>query len=125
MSELVTLEQHGQVSVLTLDNGENRWTTTLVREVEKVLDEVEASEGPHALVTASSDQKFFSNGLDLDWITTKGEHPGGDRRPTGPTPHALEIRSGMLVSNGPQSGLKIASRMGSKITLKYTKILRT
>ena len=72
MSELVTLEQHGQVSVITLDNGENRWTTTLVREVEKVLDEVEASEGPHALVTASSDQKFFSNGLDLDWITTKG-----------------------------------------------------
>ena len=80
MSELLTLEQHGQVSVLTLNNGENRWTTTMVRELEKALDEVQATEGPHALVTASSDQKFFSNGLDLDWITSKGEHPGGDRR---------------------------------------------
>ena len=80
MSEFLTLEQHGQVSVLTLDNGENRWTTTMVREIDKALDEVETTEGPHALVTASSDPKFFSNGLDLDWITSRGEHEGGDRR---------------------------------------------
>ena len=80
MSELVTLEQQGNVSVVTLDNGENRWTTTLVRELDKALDEVEATEGPHALVTASSDHKFFSNGLDLDWITSSGDHAGGDRR---------------------------------------------
>ena len=80
MSEYVSLEQHGHVSVLTLDNGENRWTTTMARALDEALDEVEQTEGPHSLVTASSDPKFFSNGLDLDWITSKGDHEGGDRR---------------------------------------------
>ena len=52
----------------------------MVRELNAALDEVEQTEGPQALVTASSDSKFFSNGLDLDWITSKGEHEGGDRK---------------------------------------------
>ena len=80
MSEYVSLAQHGHVSVLPLDNGENRWTTPLARALDEALDEVEQTEGPHSLVTASSDPKFFSNGLDLDWITSKGDHEGGDRR---------------------------------------------
>ena len=80
MNEYLTLEQHGHVSVLTLNNGENRWTTNMVRELNAALDEVEQTSGPQALVTASSDSKFFSNGLDLDWITSKGEHEGGDRK---------------------------------------------
>ena len=80
MSEYITLEQHGHVSVLTLNNGENRWTTNMVREMNLALDEVEQTEGPQALVTASSDPKFFSNGLDLEWITSDGEHIGGDRK---------------------------------------------
>ena len=57
---------------LTLNNGENRWTTSMVKELNAALDEVEQTSGPQALVTASSDSKFFSNGLDLDWITSKG-----------------------------------------------------
>ena len=52
----------------------------MVRELNAALDEVEQTSGPQALVTASSDSKFFSNGLDLDWITSKGEHEGGDRK---------------------------------------------
>ena len=80
MNEYLTLEQHGQISVLTLNNGENRWTTNMVRDLNAALDEVEQTSGPQALVTASSDSKFFSNGLDLDWITSKGEHEGGDRK---------------------------------------------
>ena len=79
MSEYVTLVQHGHVSVLTLDNGENRLTTSMVRELDAALDEIEQTDGPQALVTASSDPKFFSNGLDLDWITSKGELEVVDR----------------------------------------------
>ena len=60
MSEYVTLEQRGHVSVLTLDNGENRGTTNMVRELNASLDEVEQTVGPQALVTASSDSKFFN-----------------------------------------------------------------
>lgn len=77
---LVDLQRDGEVFVLTLTAGENRWTTTLVRELDAALDEVLASNGPAALVTASDDPKFFSNGLDLEWLSTRGEHPGGDRR---------------------------------------------
>ena len=76
---MIELTREGNVFVLTMDDGENRWNTTFVREFAKALDEVEASEGPAALVTTSSDPKFFSNGLDLEWRMTEGEHRGGDR----------------------------------------------
>jgi enoyl-CoA hydratase/carnithine racemase len=78
--DLVSLERRDEVFVLTMTAGENRWNTSLVRQLDAALDEVEASEGPAALVTASGDQKFFSNGLDLEWMTSRGEHPGGDRK---------------------------------------------
>lgn len=76
---MIDLERDGNVFVLTMNDGENRWNTTFVREYAKALDEVEASTGPAALVTRSSSEKFFSNGLDLDWVSSAGDHPGGDR----------------------------------------------
>ncbi|MEL7156867.1 MAG: enoyl-CoA hydratase-related protein [Actinomycetota bacterium] len=76
---MIELERSGDVFVLTMDEGENRWNTTFTRAFDAAIAEVEASEGAAALVTASSHPKFFSNGLDLDWITTSDEHPGGDR----------------------------------------------
>jgi enoyl-CoA hydratase/carnithine racemase len=62
-----------------MDDDENRWNTTFVRAFSKALDEVEASEGDASLVTTSSSHKFFSNGLDLEWRMSEGEHRGGDR----------------------------------------------
>ncbi|MCP4003650.1 MAG: enoyl-CoA hydratase/isomerase family protein [bacterium] len=62
-----------------MTEGENRWTTTFTREFDQALNEIEQSSGPAALVTASDDPKFFSNGLDLEWVRSTGEHPGGDR----------------------------------------------
>jgi enoyl-CoA hydratase/carnithine racemase len=81
MSErsLVDLRRDGEVFVVTLDAGQNRWTTALVRELDSALAEVEASQGAAALVTVSSDPKFFSNGLDIDWWRSGGHHRGGDR----------------------------------------------
>lgn len=76
---MIDLSRDGEVFVLTMDDGENRWNTTFVREFARALDEVEASTGPAAVVATSSNEKFFSNGLDLEWIQTDGEHPGGDR----------------------------------------------
>jgi enoyl-CoA hydratase/carnithine racemase len=77
---MVELDQRGEVFVLTFTAGENRWNTTFVRAIDAALDAVEASTGPAALVTASADAKFFSNGLDLDWMRSRDEHPGGDRK---------------------------------------------
>lgn len=79
--ELIRLEKLGDVFVLTMAADENRWNTTFTRAVVQALDEVEASEGPAALVTASDNAKFYSNGLDLEWMMSapSSEHPGGDR----------------------------------------------
>jgi enoyl-CoA hydratase/carnithine racemase len=76
---MIDLERDDEIFTLTMNDGENRWNTTFVREFGQALDEVEASEGPAALVTRSASEKFFSNGLDLDWLSAQGEHRGGDR----------------------------------------------
>jgi enoyl-CoA hydratase/carnithine racemase len=83
---LIDLERDGPIFTLTMDEGENRWNTTFVRAFSKILDEIESSDGPGALVTTSSSEKFFSNGLDMPWISAENpsdEDPGGDRKAFG------------------------------------------
>lgn len=86
------IDKHKDVFVLTMTEGENRWTTTFTRAFAQALDEVEQSSGPAALVTASDNPKFFSNGLDIEWIRSDGEHPGGDREAFGSETMALFAR---------------------------------
>ncbi|MEV4439114.1 enoyl-CoA hydratase-related protein [Streptomyces sp. NPDC049577] len=67
------LERDGEVFVLHLDpDDENRFHPDWLAAVESALDEVEAAPGPRALVTAGSG-KFWSNGLDLDWMGANSE----------------------------------------------------
>jgi enoyl-CoA hydratase/carnithine racemase len=61
------LTRDGDVFVLDLGDGENRFTPGWLAGVEAALDEVEATEGARALVTTASG-RFYSNGLDLDWL---------------------------------------------------------
>ncbi|GGF21769.1 putative enoyl-coa hydratase/isomerase family protein [Subtercola lobariae] len=61
------LEKSGSVFVLHLDETENRFNPDWVAQYIALIDEVEAATGPKALVTAGTG-KFFSNGLDLEWI---------------------------------------------------------
>ena len=73
------LERDGDVHILYLGNegqtdsahvetdSENRFHPDWIAEVHARLDEVEATEGPAALVTTATG-KFFSNGLDTDWL---------------------------------------------------------
>ena len=74
---MIKLDRKNNIFYLTLDNEENRWNTTFVRKICAAIDEIETSQGPAALVTTSSNSKFFSNGLDLDWIA-KTEGPERD-----------------------------------------------
>ncbi len=62
------LEARGDVRVLRMDDGENRFHRRSVDALHAALDEVEAVDGPCALVTTGTG-KFFSNGLDLDWLS--------------------------------------------------------
>ena len=61
------LDRADDVFVLDLGDTENRFSPDWLASVEAALDEVEGADGPRALVTAASG-KFFSNGLDLDWL---------------------------------------------------------
>jgi Delta3-Delta2-enoyl-CoA isomerase len=65
------LRRDGDVFVLDLGSDENRFHPDWIAGVNAALDDIEAAEGPKALVTTATG-KFFSNGLDLDWMTT---HP--------------------------------------------------
>jgi enoyl-CoA hydratase/carnithine racemase len=77
---VITLEKKDSIYYLTMDAEENRWNTTFVRDIAEALDEIENDEGPGALITSSKNPKFFSNGLDLDWMQSPENHPdGGDR----------------------------------------------
>ena len=62
-----TLDRHDDVFVLDLGDTENRFSPDWLAQVEGALDEVEGADGARALVTAATG-KFFSNGLDLDWL---------------------------------------------------------
>jgi enoyl-CoA hydratase/carnithine racemase len=66
-----TLDRHDTVFVLDLGDTENRFHPDWLAAVDAALDEVERADGPRALVTAAAG-KFFSNGLDLDWLSA---HP--------------------------------------------------
>jgi Delta3-Delta2-enoyl-CoA isomerase len=93
---MIDLERLGDVFVLTMNDGENRWNTTFGRAFNEALDEVEASSGPAALVTASANEKFFSNGLDLDWRNSDAaDHPGGDKSVFG---HEFMSLAGRLIT---------------------------
>jgi enoyl-CoA hydratase/carnithine racemase len=63
----VNLEKIDAVFVLHLGDGENRYTAESVAELTALIAEVEAAPAPRALVTVG-DGKFWSNGLDLDWM---------------------------------------------------------
>jgi enoyl-CoA hydratase/carnithine racemase len=57
----------GAVFVLTLGDDENRFHPDRLAEINAALDEVEAADGPKAVVTTGVG-KFYSNGLDLDFM---------------------------------------------------------
>lgn len=67
-----TLERQDDVFILDIGDGENRFHPDWVTAVHQALDEVEQAEGPRALVTAARG-KFFSNGLDLDWLMANAD----------------------------------------------------
>jgi enoyl-CoA hydratase/carnithine racemase len=63
-----TLDRQDDLFVLHLGDGENRFHPDWIAAVDSALEQVEQADGPRALVTTATG-KFFSNGLDLDWLS--------------------------------------------------------
>jgi len=64
---MIALAREGNVFVLRFDAPENRFRPDEVASWHAALDQVEAAGAPAALVTTGTG-KFYSNGLDLDWL---------------------------------------------------------
>lgn len=64
---MISLEKNGNVFVLRMQNGENRYNFDSIDEIHAALDKVEAAPDPVALVT-TGEGKFYSNGLDLEFM---------------------------------------------------------
>lgn len=70
---MLEVERDGEVFVIVMKAGENRFNPDSLTALNGALDEIEASAGPAAAVI-TGEGKFFSNGLDLEWM---GQAPEG------------------------------------------------
>ena len=71
----LSVESQGDVAVVRMVDEENRFNLTSVGRWHEVLGELEASDGPLAVVITGTG-KFFSNGLDLDRMSAHPEEAG-------------------------------------------------
>lgn len=70
---MLEVAQDGEVVVVSMKAGENRFNPDSLAALNGVLDEIETSADPVAVVI-TGEGKFFSNGLDLEWM---GQAPEG------------------------------------------------
>lgn len=66
-----TLDYHDKIAVLDLGGDENRFSPTFLEQVGAHLDTALA-DGAEGLVTTAGG-KFYSNGLDLDWLSANAD----------------------------------------------------
>ncbi|HZA10232.1 enoyl-CoA hydratase-related protein [Mycobacterium sp.] len=67
----ISLAYDDKIAVLDLGDDENRFSPSFLDEIDGHLDEVIGA-SPHGLVTTAGG-KFYTNGLDLDWLTAHGD----------------------------------------------------
>lgn len=67
----------GNVAVLTMSNGENRFNFESLAAFSKALDEIAAIPEVNALVTTSADPKVWCNGIDLETLLPRMK-PGNE-----------------------------------------------
>lgn len=68
----MNLERNGDVFVLDIGSDENRFHPDWIAAFNDALDAIEGKDGPRSLVTSATG-KFWSNGLDLDWVSANPE----------------------------------------------------
>jgi len=74
---MIETKREGAVALVQMRSGENRFNPGFIAELSRALDEIERSDEPSALVL-TGDGKFFSNGLDLAWMSGEGRDRAGE-----------------------------------------------
>ena len=82
-----SLDRRGAVFILTLGDDENRFHPDRLTIINAALDEVESADAPKAVVTTGVG-KFYSNGLDLDFMSSNPDAAESNLRDV----HALFAR---------------------------------
>ncbi len=72
---LMFWEKQGTVARLVMDAGKNLHNLKFVEAILKNLDEIETDAKVSAVVLTSSDEKNFSQGIDLEWIAPRFTDP--------------------------------------------------
>jgi enoyl-CoA hydratase/carnithine racemase len=67
----ISLTYEEKIAILDLGDDENRFSPEFLDEIDAHLDELVGT-GARGLVTTGG-AKFYSNGLDLDWLTAHGQ----------------------------------------------------
>jgi enoyl-CoA hydratase/carnithine racemase len=68
---VVKWEKDGQVAVVTMTNGQNRHNKVFAEEMLTTLDEILTDRSVQAVVLTSSDEKNFSQGVDVEWLMAR------------------------------------------------------
>jgi Delta3-Delta2-enoyl-CoA isomerase len=80
----IAIETRGAVTVARMDDDENRLHPAMLDALDAALDQIDAADGPAALVLTGTG-KFFSNGLDLEYMAANPS----EAEPTLDRVHAL------------------------------------
>ena len=75
---MIDISTVDDISVVTLRNGENRFNLPFVAAFSEILDEAAGRAKP---LVITGEGKFFSNGLDLDWLRGEGQPQAGELFP--------------------------------------------
>lgn len=71
----VTVTFHGNVALITMDRGENRFNSSFMDAMQTALDKVESNPDAEVLITTGKG-KFYSNGLDLGYLGSQKHRAG-------------------------------------------------
>jgi enoyl-CoA hydratase len=73
--QTIQLEKQDGVGVMTMNyQSDNRFNPVFLHEMMEALDRMEQDPEIRALVVTGGEPKFFSNGLDLDWLMAHGDN---------------------------------------------------
>ncbi|CAH1778818.1 unnamed protein product, partial [Owenia fusiformis] len=73
----ISVEFVENIAILTMNNGENRISNKFLKGFNDALDKVESNEDIQAIITTGTG-RFYSNGLNLNWLGSLREQWGDD-----------------------------------------------